>query len=130
VIAAGFLAMKFVLATAIACALIAVLAAGAAAGGRPRHAAAGPAGPHVSVPRSKAGARSQSVVAHPDTVFRAPWPAYSIVTPHYIYLPGFTGVPVPSSVAEECPDPGENCSDEQLCEYWGTTCSGTSAQQG
>src|SRR5262249_30387348 len=114
--------MKFVLTTAIACALLAVLAAGAAAGTRPRQAAAGPAGPHGAIPTSKAGAGAHSVGAHPDTGFPAPWPASPFVTPHYIYLPGFTGAPVPSSVTKQCADPGDNCGDEQLCEYWGTNC--------
>jgi hypothetical protein len=113
---------KFVLATAIAGALLAVLAATSAGGTKPRQTAVGSAGPHVSVTLSKAGTGSRPATAHPDTVYKAPWPAYPIVTPRYIYQPGFTGVPAPSSVTDECAEPGDKCADEQLCEYWGTNC--------
>ena len=54
-------------------------------------------------------------------VYFAPWPSSPIVTPRYIYVPGFSGPP--SIDAEpDCASSGANCTPRQLCDIWGENC--------
>ncbi len=60
-------------------------------------------------------------VSRPGAVYTAPFGTSPIVTPGYIYSPG----PInPSAYVDpnECQDSGSNCTDAQLCTYWGENC--------
>jgi hypothetical protein len=43
--------------------------------------------------------------------------------PLYIYVPGFTGTPSVSPSTNDCESSMVDCTDQQLCEYWGMNCS-------
>jgi hypothetical protein len=60
-------------------------------------------------------------VARPDVIYTAPFGASPIVTPGYIYSPGAIS---PSAYVDpnECADTGGNCTDVELCTYWGENC--------
>ena len=63
----------------------------------------------------------KSRVARPGVIYTAPFGTSPIVTPGYIYSPG----PInPSAYVDpnECADTGSNCTDAQLCTYWGENC--------
>ena len=70
--------------------------------------------------------------AHPKTstkpavaqagMYVAPFPSRPIVTPRYVYLPPDAGnYPV---VVVDCQAGGNDCTDDQLCAYWGVNCPG------
>ena len=48
--------------------------------------------------------------------------------PLYIYVPGFTGTPSVSPSTNDCESSMVDCTDQQLCEYWGMNCSTGVAQ--
>jgi hypothetical protein len=60
-------------------------------------------------------------VEGPGVIYTAPFGTSPIVTPGYIYSPG----PInPSAYVDpnECVDTGSNCTDAELCTYWGENC--------
>jgi hypothetical protein len=52
-------------------------------------------------------------------VYVAPFGPDPIVTPRYIYIPGFTPDPNAVPAGDDCATSGSNCTPEQLCEIWG-----------
>ena len=54
--------------------------------------------------------------------YSAPFGSKPIVTPRYIYVPGPTTAPSAYVDPNECQDNGTNCTDFQLCEFWGENC--------
>jgi len=43
--------------------------------------------------------------------------------PLYIYVPGYSGPALAQDPVDECESSGVNCTDSQLCQYWGENCS-------
>ena len=43
--------------------------------------------------------------------------------PLYIFVPGYSGPAVAPGAVDECESSGVNCTDTQLCEFWGENCS-------
>lgn len=43
--------------------------------------------------------------------------------PLYVYVPPFTGTPSVSDGTDWCESSMVDCTDQQLCEYWGMNCS-------
>jgi len=81
---------------------------------------------HTNV-RTKAVAKTSLSIVKPDVIYGAPFGPTSIVAPGYIYAPG----PVAGSSTfvdpNECQDNGDNCTDAQLCQYWGENCDSMAA---
>jgi hypothetical protein len=76
---------------------------------------------HFVTGKLKARSGSRLRVEKPGAVYTAPFATSPIVTPGYIYSPG----PInPSAYVDpnECMDTGSNCTDAQLCTYWGENC--------
>ena len=62
----------------------------------------------------------------PGVIYTAPFGPNPIKTPGYSYSPG----PInPSAYVDpnECAETGSNCTDEQLCTYWGENCDAITA---
>jgi hypothetical protein len=55
-------------------------------------------------------------------VYTAPFGSKPIVGPRYIYVPAPTTAPSAYVDPNECQDNGTNCTDPQLCEFWGENC--------
>jgi hypothetical protein len=72
-----------------------------------------------SATRAGAGA---PVPAEHDVIYVAPFGMTPIFTPHYIYIPAPPTSPQPYVDPNECEDNGTNCTDAQLCEFWGENC--------
>ena len=94
-------------------------------------APAATAAPSKTIPRQAAGhkiVQKPSAIAKPaqknastPTIFTAPFPPWPIVTPHYIYIPGFAGSA--SNVSEpDCASSYSNCTAQELCDIWGENC--------
>jgi hypothetical protein len=76
---------------------------------------------HLSSGKLKARTGSRLRVEKPGVIYTAPFGTSPIVTPGYIYSPG----PInPSAYVDpnECVDTGSNCTDAELCTYWGENC--------
>ena len=43
--------------------------------------------------------------------------------PLYIYVPGYSGPAVAPDPVDQCESSGVDCTDAQLCEFWGENCS-------
>ena len=57
-------------------------------------------------------------------IYLAPFPQYPITTKLYIYSPGVSSPEVGSTDdPNSCETSGSNCTDEQLCQFWGINCS-------
>ena len=52
----------------------------------------------------------------------APFGSSSVVTPRYIYVPAPATVPSSYVDPSECQENGINCTDPQLCQFWGENC--------
>jgi hypothetical protein len=52
----------------------------------------------------------------------APFGSSSIVTPRYIYVPAPATAPSSYVDPNECQDNGNDCTDQQLCQFWGENC--------
>ena len=70
---------------------------------------------------TRAGAGAQTPGEH-DVIYVAPFGTTPIFTPHYIYIPAPSTPPQPYVDGNECEDAGNNCTDAQLCEFWGENC--------
>jgi hypothetical protein len=94
-----------------------------------------PAGPHHAVLRlagthvSSAGTASLPGGKGRVTVYGAPWPASSIVTRDYLYVPASALAPDPYAAADDCAAFGTGCSAEQLCDLWAVHCQGDAGLQ-
>jgi hypothetical protein len=76
---------------------------------------------HVASRKAKTNSGGKLRVERPGVVYSAPFGSNPIVTPGYIYSPG----PInPSAYVDpnECRDSGSNCTDIELCTYWGENC--------
>ena len=74
---------------------------------------------------SRAGAGAP-VPAEGDQIYYAPFGTTPIFTRHYIYYPAPPTPPQPYVDPNECEDNGTNCTDAQLCEFWGENCDSKS----
>ncbi len=76
---------------------------------------------HLQITRLLRMPPSQTTAPRPHRRPRiAPFPSWPIVTPRYIYIPAdAANFPV---VVDDCHTNGNNCSDDQLCDYWGVSC--------
>jgi len=54
-------------------------------------------------------------------VHRAPFPAWPVSTPRYIYIPAYSGT-VDTTNEPDCATSGDNCTPQQLCDMWGVNC--------
>lgn len=66
--------------------------------------------------------RGAAVPGEHDGLYVAPFGPTPIVTPHYVYIPAPATPPQPYVDPNECEDNGTNCTDAQLCEFWGENC--------
>ncbi len=76
---------------------------------------------HIVGGKTKTSSGGKTRVDRPGAVYTAPFATSPIVTPGYIYSPG----PInPSAYVDpnECLDTGSNCTDVDLCTYWGENC--------
>ncbi len=82
---------------------------------------------HTSGKTTTAG-KTSVPVSKPHVIYRAPFGPTSIVTPGYIYVPGPAAGASAYVDPNECQDSGTNCTDNQLCTYWGENCDSSAAE--
>jgi hypothetical protein len=58
-----------------------------------------------------------------DQIYVAPFAQHPITTRLYIYAPGPIGSgAVSGATGDSCETSGSDCTDEELCEFWGMNC--------
>ena len=77
--------------------------------------------------RTKTVAKTSLSIVKPDVIYSAPFSPTSIVTQGYIYAPGPVAGASTYADPNECQDDGNNCTDQQLCQYWGENCDSAAA---
>ena len=77
-----------------------------------------PAAKGLSVAKNHTASRTARP-ASGSGVYVAPFGPDPIITPRYIYIPGFAPDPNATISYDDCAVSGNNCTGDQLCELWG-----------